>query len=50
MNKNDELRANAAECERMAKGSQNEVDRQSWLGMAWHWLYMVTAETPQESK
>jgi hypothetical protein len=41
MGKNDEYRANAAECERMAKVARNEIDKQSWLGMAKHWLAMI---------
>jgi hypothetical protein len=41
MGKNDEYRANAAECERMAKVARSETDKQSWLGMARHWLAMI---------
>ena len=41
MSKNDEYRANAVECERMAKVARNEADKQSWLGMARHWLAMI---------
>jgi hypothetical protein len=41
MSKNDEYRANAVECERMAKVARNETDKQSWLGMARHWLAMI---------
>ena len=45
MTKNDEYRANAAECERMAKVTRNEADKQSWLGMANHWLAMIKDAT-----
>lgn len=38
MDKTDEYRANAQECERMAAGSRNEADRSTWLQMAGHWL------------
>jgi hypothetical protein len=41
MSKNDEYRANAAECERMAKVAHNEADKQTWLWMARHWFAMI---------
>jgi hypothetical protein len=41
MSKNDEYRANAAECERMAKVTHNKADKQSWLEMARHWSAMI---------
>jgi hypothetical protein len=46
MSKNDEYRANAAECERMAKVAHNEADKQSWLGMARHWFAMIKEVVP----
>jgi hypothetical protein len=53
MNKNDEYRANAAECQHMAKVAFNAADKQSWLGMEKHWLAMIkdmtgsTADPPR---
>ena len=41
MSKADEYRANAAECQRMAKVARNERDRRTWLEMAQHWLCMI---------
>jgi hypothetical protein len=46
MSKNDEYRANAAECERMAKVTDNEADKQSRLGMARHWFAMIKEVVP----
>ena len=42
MGKNDEYRANAAECQRMADITRNPKDKQTWLEMAQHWLHMIT--------
>jgi hypothetical protein len=41
MSKSDEYRANAAECQRMARRSRNPVDKATWLGMAEDWLRMI---------
>lgn len=42
MNNNDEFRANAAECQRMADATQNPGDKKRWLRMAENWLRMIT--------
>ena len=39
--KNDEYRANAAECERMARFTRNESEKRTWQGMAEAWLRMI---------
>jgi hypothetical protein len=46
----DEHWRNAAECKRMAGGSRNETDRESWLKMSESWLRMVrgTKRSAQE--
>jgi hypothetical protein len=41
MSKNDEYRANAAECERMARFTRNESEKRTWLDMAESWLRMI---------
>lgn len=41
MNKFDEFRANAAECERMAEATKNPADKKHWLKMAESWLRMI---------
>jgi hypothetical protein len=47
MSKNDEYRANAAECHRMASITRNETDKRSWLDMERHWLGMITQSAKQ---
>jgi hypothetical protein len=41
MNKPDEYRTNAEECERMAENSLNPTDKAAWLKLARHWLRMI---------
>ena len=41
MNKNDEYRANAAECERMARSTRSESEKRMWREMAKSWLRMI---------
>jgi hypothetical protein len=41
VNKNDEYRANAAECQRMARFTRNESERRTWLDMAESWLRLI---------
>ena len=38
--KQDEYRANAAECQRMAGLTRNQAEQQTWLEMAASWLRM----------
>lgn len=45
MNKVDEFRANAEECQRMADATQNPGDKRRWLQMAKSWLRMVKRTT-----
>jgi hypothetical protein len=44
MSKNDEYRANAAECERMARTAPNESERRTWRQMAESWLRKTAIE------
>jgi hypothetical protein len=41
MSKSDEYRANAAECQRMARLTVNPGERVTWLEMASDWLRMI---------
>jgi hypothetical protein len=41
MTRDDEYRANAAECQRMADSSRDPNDRATWLKMAASWLSMI---------
>ena len=41
MGKSDEYRANAAECERMARQSRHAGEKATWLQMAQDWLRMI---------
>jgi hypothetical protein len=43
VSKNDEYRANAAECERMARFTRNESEKRTWLDMAESWLRKIKA-------
>lgn len=45
MNKFDEFRANAEECQRMADATKNPGDKRRWLQMAESWLRMVKRAT-----
>jgi hypothetical protein len=48
MNKNDEYRANAAECERMARFTRNESEKRTWLEMAESWLRLIHPSPPSD--
>ncbi|TMJ04469.1 MAG: hypothetical protein E6G97_05790 [Alphaproteobacteria bacterium] len=41
MSKSDEYRANATECEKMARAARNPNDKATWLKMAADWLRMI---------
>ena len=41
MSKNDEYRANAAECQRIARFTRNESEKRTWLDMAESWLRLI---------
>ena len=48
MNKNDEYRANAAECQRMARFTRNESEKRTWLEMAESWLRLIQPPRPSD--
>jgi|KBSSwiStaDraftv2_1062776.scaffolds.fasta_scaffold1062375_2 hypothetical protein len=50
MSKADEYRANANECERMARTSTHPADKALWLQMAQDWLRMAQTSRTQGSK
>jgi hypothetical protein len=43
----DEYRAHAAECQRMADASVQEADRRQWLSLAQSWLGLI--RTPERT-
>jgi hypothetical protein len=45
MDKFEEFRANAEECQRMADGTKNPGDKRRWLQMAQAWLRMIKGPT-----
>ena len=42
MNKDNEYRENAAECERMAHLTRDKTDKRTWLDMAQHWRGLIS--------
>ena len=42
MNKDNEYRENAAECERMARLTRDKTDKSTWLDMARHWRGLIS--------
>lgn len=48
MNKNDEYRANAAECQRMARFTRNESEKRTWLEMTESWLRLIQPSQPSD--
>ena len=42
MNKDNEYRENAAECERMARLTRDNTDKRTWLDMAQHWRSLIS--------
>jgi hypothetical protein len=44
MDRFDEYRRNAAECQRMAESTRNETDQRSWLRLAESWLRLLSGE------
>jgi hypothetical protein len=49
MSKDDEYRANAAECQRMSEITKNPADKQTWLEMAAGWMRMIRQPQPSAS-
>ena len=47
MNRSDEYRRNADECQRMADNTSNENDKRAWLRLAESWMRMVRREAGQ---
>ena len=50
MSKSDEYRANAAECQRMARLATHPGERVTWLEMAADWLRMIPKVAPSASQ
>ena len=46
MNKDNEYRENAAECERMARLTRDKTDKRTWLDMAQHWREAEVISVP----
>jgi len=46
MSKNDEYRANAAECPRIARTTRSESEKRTWLDMAESWLRLIKPAQP----
>ena len=42
VNKDNEYRENAAECERMARLTRDKADKRTWLDMAQHWRGLIS--------
>ncbi len=49
MSKSDEYRANAAECQKMARVAVDPGEKQTWLEMASDWLRMIVKADPTAS-
>jgi hypothetical protein len=49
MSKSDEYRANAEECQNMARRSQHPGEKATWLQMAQDWLRMIPQADPSAS-
>ena len=49
MSKSDEYRANADECQKMARLATNPGERATWLEMASDWLRMIQKVDPSAS-
>jgi hypothetical protein len=49
MNKSDEYRANAAECERMAQVTHSDNEKRTWLEMAESWHRLADADAPKSA-
>jgi hypothetical protein len=49
MSKSDEYRANADECQKMARRATNPGERATWLEMAADWLRMIQKVHPSAS-
>ena len=50
MNKQDECRINAAECQRMADAAVDPIDRELWDRMADHWRYVSAGQIKRAAK
>jgi hypothetical protein len=46
--KSEEYRLNAEECERMARSTRKESDREEWLSLARSWRQMIKPGTPPD--
>jgi hypothetical protein len=50
MTRDDEYRANAIECQRMADFSRDPNDKATWLKMAASWLRMIRGDQPDADR
>ena len=50
MNKLEEYRENAAECQRTAEQTKNVTEKAAWLDMAAYWMRMVQQAGPSQSE
>jgi hypothetical protein len=50
VNRSDEFRRNAAECQRMADKTADEGDKRAWLRLAESWLRLIRPIMPGTEK
>jgi hypothetical protein len=50
MSKTEEYRANAVDCERMARKANDPGEKATWLQMAQHWLRMIPQPEPSKAE
>jgi hypothetical protein len=47
---NEDYRARAAECQRMAEQTRNDAEKTTWLEMAASWMRMIQQPAPSQSE
>jgi hypothetical protein len=50
MSKNDEYRANADQCQRIAEIARSNSEKRHWLDVARHWLSLISPETEMKAR
>jgi hypothetical protein len=50
MSKNDDYRANADKCQRMAEIARSNSEKRHWLDVARHWLSLIRPETEMKAR
>lgn len=50
MSKVEEYRANAAECDRMARSARDEAERRTWKDMAQSWSRMAEQKSSAKAQ